>query len=203
MEAKHFNMTLYGVTMFEIAYYTPVKNSKLSRSFYSENLRLKCGWNGWFQPRAVEMRLKNFQPCFNRFNRISTEPGNFWRERNTFTRTTNSSAFPVRTTISTSWLQGAVGSKADIKSKFADLCQQVSATRCLMVSSSNKLLSTLQHAVGWSLQMLDCLLVFISATMSQTALCLFSLCKVFFVGATSLVLQQQLPQFFTCYTYAA
>jgi len=44
-------------------------------------LRLKCGWNGWFQPQAVEMRLKIFQPCFNRFNRISTETGNFWRSR--------------------------------------------------------------------------------------------------------------------------
>jgi len=26
---------------------------------------------------SVEMRLKNFQPHFSRFNRISTEPGNF------------------------------------------------------------------------------------------------------------------------------
>jgi hypothetical protein len=30
------------------------------------------------------MRLKIFQPCFNRFNRISTEPGNFWRRLNSF-----------------------------------------------------------------------------------------------------------------------
>jgi hypothetical protein len=44
-------------------------------------------------------------------------------------------------------------------------------------------------AVGWSWQMLDCLLIFISAAMSQTTLRLFSL-SVFFVGATSLVLQQ-------------
>jgi hypothetical protein len=43
--------------------------------------------------------------------------------------------------------------------------------------------------------MLDSLLILFSAAMSQTALCLFSLSKGFFVGATSLVLQQQLPQF--------
>jgi len=39
---------------------------------------------GWFQPRSVEVRLKTFQPHFNRFNRISTEPGNFWRCRPTW-----------------------------------------------------------------------------------------------------------------------
>jgi hypothetical protein len=31
----------------------------------------------FFQPCAVEMQLKLFQPYFNRFNRISIEPGNF------------------------------------------------------------------------------------------------------------------------------
>jgi len=43
-------------------------------------------------------------------------------------------------------------------------------------------------AVGWSWQMLDCLLILFSAAMSQTALCLFPLSKGSFVGATSLVL---------------
>ena len=38
---------------------------------------------------------------------------------------------------------------------------------------------------------------FSAAAMSQTALCLFSLFKDFFVGATNLVLQQQLSQLCT------
>jgi hypothetical protein len=45
--------------------------------------------------------------------------------------------------------------------------------------------------------MLACLLNLSSAAMSQTALCLFSFSfsRVFFVGATSLVPQQQFLQF--------
>ena len=46
-------------------------------------------------------------------------------------------------------------------------------------------------AVGWSWQMLDCLLILFSATISPTPLCLFSLSNFFLGGATSLVLQKQ------------
>ena len=52
------------------------------------------------------------------------------------------------------------------------------------------LFNLLRSVVGWSWQMLDCLLILFSAAMSQTPLCLFSLSRGFFVGATSLVLQQ-------------
>jgi len=45
-------------------------------------------------------------------------------------------------------------------------------------------------------QMLDCnLLILFSAAMSQTALCLFSLSKGFFVGATTTIIT-----IFTCFT---
>jgi hypothetical protein len=45
---------------------------------------------------------------------------------------------------------------------------------------------------------------FISAAMSQTAhRCLFSLFQDFFAGAASLMLQQQLSEFLTFFTYAA
>jgi hypothetical protein len=51
-------------------------------------------------------------------------------------------------------------------------------------------------AVSLSWQMLNCLLILFSAAMSQTMLCLFPLSKVFFVGATSLVLQKTLLTIF-------
>ena len=49
--------------------------------------------------------------------------------------------------------------------------------------------------------MLDCLLILFSAAMSQTALCLFFPSQGFFVGATSLVLQKQLPVSHFFYTF--
>jgi len=52
-----------------------------SRVFPSVKMRLKRLNQPLspYQPRSVEVRLKKFQPRFNRFNRMSTEPGNFWR----------------------------------------------------------------------------------------------------------------------------
>jgi hypothetical protein len=44
-------------------------------------------------------------------------------------------------------------------------------------------------AVSGSWQMFDSLLILFSASMSQTALCLFPLLNILFVGATSLVLK--------------
>jgi hypothetical protein len=61
------------------------------------------------------------------------------------------------------------------------------------------------NAVGWSWQMLDCFYWFYSVLpKSQTALCLFSLSKIFFVGAASLPgVTTTIIKIFTRCTYAA
>jgi len=52
------------------------------------------------------------------------------------------------------------------------------------------------NAVGWSWQMLDCLLILLIQCCNVTnSIVPFFPSKIFFVGATSLVLQQQLSQF--------